>query len=83
MAERVKRSVSVPSELDVAIRAADAPRTRVWAAAPSPGADATAGVRAMRAEDTRVSDGNAAARAHSVTGSEEGAGQRLSEALGL
>ncbi len=103
MAERVKRSVSVPSGLDVAIRAADdseadireesedrvvieaadAPRTRVWAAAPSPGADATAGVRAMRAEDTRVSDGNAAARAHSVTGSEEGAGQRLSEALGL
>ena len=61
---------------------ADAARTRVWAAAPSPGADATAGVRAMRKEDTRVSDGNAAARAHSVTGSEEAAGQRLREALG-
>ena len=71
------------SEGRVVIEAADAPRTRVWAAAPSPGADATAGVRAMRAEDTRVSDGNAAARALSVTGSEEGAGQRLSEALGL
>jgi hypothetical protein len=82
-----------PADSGVVIRAegkgrvvketADAARTRVRAAAPSPGADATADVRAMREEDTRVSDGNAAARAHSATGSGEEAGQRLREALGL
>lgn len=65
------------------IETADAARKRVWAGAPSPDADATAGVRAMCEEDTRISDGNAAARAYSATDSEEEAGQRLLEALGL
>ena len=59
MADRVKKSVSVSSDLDVAIRAA---------------ADSGVVIRA---------EGNAAARAHSVTGSEEAAGQRLRAALGL
>jgi hypothetical protein len=56
----------------IVIETADAARTRVSAAAPSPGPDPTAGVRAMREEGTRVSDGNAAARAHSVTGLHRG-----------
>ena len=89
----VRRAAGLTADSEVVIRAegegrvvietADAARKRVWAAAPSPGADATADVRAMREEDTRISDGNAAARAHSATGTEEEAGQQLLEALGL
>jgi len=40
-------------------------------------------VRAMRGEDTRISDQNAAARSVAETGSEEEVGQRLLETLGL
>lgn len=46
---------------------------RVWDAAPPSGGDATSEVRAMREEDSRISDANAAARARPRDSSEEGA----------
>jgi len=89
----VRRAAGLTADSEVVIRAegegrvvietADAARQRVWDAAPAPSGDATSDVRAMRGEDTRISDQNAAARSVAETGSEEEVGQRLLETLGL
>lgn len=56
---------------------------RIWADLdPTADYDASADVRALRAEDTRVSDANAAARADSDRQVDE-CGRRLLAALGL
>lgn len=89
----VRRAAGLTADSEVVIRAegegrvvietADAARKRVWDAAPPPSGDATSDVRAMREEDSRIADENAAARSRASADPEEDPGQRLLEALGL
>ena len=61
----------------------EAARRRIWDAAPAADIDATADVRAMRDEDTQISDQNAKRRSTHRSKGSDAAAQRLLSELGL
>jgi bifunctional DNA-binding transcriptional regulator/antitoxin component of YhaV-PrlF toxin-antitoxin module len=88
----VRREAGIADGADLVARAAgqgrvvietrESVRARVWDAAPAAGgADATTDIRALRHDDTNVSDANAAARASSTPN--EKAGRALLAHLGI